>query len=795
MTMFLPAALRRWLRAPGFALTVVVLVAATVAVNATAFSAIHALRWKALPYPQGEQLVEPQADMRGFGFAVGLSESLRAQVAADSETFVGAMGFKANAPALSDASGRSWRTGRVGAEFGQVLGVPPALGRSFLAEEMQEGMGRVLLLSDAVWRSRFEADPGVIGRSLELDGVSYRVIGVMPRGFAFPDAGMDAWQPLVLSAEERTSANVGDLDVIARLAPGVSLAQAQARLAAILEHDPNMLGLRENAGLGAKVRPWRERSSGEKTQALDLLQLGALVLFLVAVSNLVMLNLDRMLGRIRELAVRRALGASRGAILRGAMVDLLPPVLLGTAIGLALAPLGLHLLRLRGLLPDDLAQGAGFGMAGWLAGLFVAAVAFIAIALAVLPAARVGLSSRAGVGALGRLRPVMLVAQVMLTTALLGCTGLLLRSAVNLLQAERGFDAQGVLLTMVDPLGVTTDRASYEAARDDAQLKTQVAAMRESVAALPGVQKVAVASMVPFSRWEAVSGIADEQDRIITTRDRLVGPDYHAAMGIPIIAGRAFTAQDEGPDGPVIVDEIYARRHLAGLDPLTAQLRLPTDGEGNYRAARIVGVARAVKHESLDEVENLPTVYKPANAPSPVFWLVTRADAATAALADAVRERVLAVAPQARVGFNRPLAERVHESLAPRRALLEAVGGFALATLLLAALGLAAVLGVMVHRRSAELGLRLAVGATPSRVRNLVLRQGGALVLVGAALGVAVGIALARGLSGRFFGVTYGDAATWLMVVAAILGVALLACWLPARRAAKVDPMNALRSE
>lgn len=789
--------LRRWIRTPGFTLAVIVLVAVTVAVNATAFSAIHALRWKALPYPVSDQLVEPQADLRGFGFAVGLTESLRAQLAADASTFAAVMGFKDNPRPLpqSDGAGRGWRVTRVGVEFEQVLGVAPVLGRGWLEEDMHEGADRVLLLSDAAWRGRFDSDPDVIGRTLELDGTRYSIIGVMPRGFAFPGAGVDAWRPLALSAEERAATNVGELDVIARLAPGISLAQAQARLGAVFEHDPAMLGLRENAGLSPKVRAWRERSGGEQIKALGLLQLGAFVLFLVAVSNLVMLNLDRMLGRTRELAVRRALGASGGAILRGAMSDLLPPVLAGTALGLVLAPLGLHVLRLRGLLPEDLVQGADFGLAGALAGVCVAAAAFVAIALATLPAARVGLSSRAGVAGFGKLRPAMLVAQVMLTTALLGSTGLLLRSAVNLLHAERGFDAQGVLLTMIDPLGVTIQRGSYDPARDYERLKAQVMQIRDSVAALPGVQKVAVASAVPFSGWESVSGVADGEARVVTARDRFVGPDYHAAMGIAIIAGRAFSASDEGPDAPVIVDELYALRHLSGIDPLTAEVRVPIDGDGNYRPARIIGVARTVKHESLDEAEILPTVYQPGSAPLPVFWLVTRADAATAALAQTVRERVLAVVPLAQVGVNRALVQSVDDSLAPRRALLQAVGGFTLATLGLAALGLAAVLGVLVHRRASELGMRLAVGATPARVRNLVLRQGGVLAVIGAVLGLAVGLMLARALSDRFFGVAYTDVSTWLAAVLLILTVALTACWVPARRAAKVSPMVALRSE
>jgi putative ABC transport system permease protein len=792
--------LRRQLKSPLFALAVMLLVAAVVAVNATAFSAIHALRWKALPYADAEQLVELRANLEKFGFVVGLAERLRGHVAEDRAHFSGALGFSVGSQPRSDEAGRGWRLARVTPDFESVLGIAPALGRTFAEDDAHEGADAVIVLSDAVWRSRFEADPAVIGRSVRFADRTYTVIGVMPRGFVFPDATTDAWRPYVMSAGERAqseSGNVGDLDVVARLAPGVGVEQARERLAAIFANDDSVAGLLKNAGLKADARAWRERFAAKHWQALGLLQLAALILLAVVAANLINLMLDRLLSQAREFAIRRALGADEGMILRGIVADLLPPVIGGLAFGLALTPFGLHLAESRGLLPENLPQGAGFGIAAAVAGVIVALLALSSgVVAAIVSRQAARLSSRAGIAGLGRVRPAMLVGQVMLTTALLGSAGLLLRSAVNLVSADRGFDETGVLLTAVDPVGVSMSGKRYDPARDHDRFMPIVEELRADIASLPGVEHAAIASAPPFSGWEMVSSIrVPGQSETSQARDRQVGHGYFAALGTALTAGREFEPTDAGGDGPVVVDELYRQRYLQGVDPLAAYVEIPLGDGANYRKARIVGVVRTIKHENLEEAVNLPTIYRFTEAPLPIFWLVTRTSTDPAALAETVRQRILARAPATDIGVNKPLAELVATTIVGRRSLLEALGGFAAVTLLLAGLGLAAVLSFAIRRRTAELGVRMAIGATPARVRNLVMRQGGVLIAIGAVLGLVVGLPLARLLADRLYGIAFTDPLSWLTATMAVIAVAAFACWLPARRAAATDPIVALRSE
>ncbi|MBN8727567.1 MAG: ABC transporter permease [Xanthomonadales bacterium] len=788
--------LRSVRHAPAFSVAVFALVAAAVLVNASAFSAIHALRWKALPFTDGDALVEPRANLQAYGFKVGLTELQRAAIDAERATFTGALGFTTARGNAED--GRSWSIARVTPNFHAVLGVPAALGRGFVAGDAVPGADGVLVLGDTAWRSRFGADPDVIGRTLRFGERTWTVIGVMPRGFAFPDTDTEAWRPYVMNDAERADAergNVGELSVVARLAPGRTLAQAQASIARILADDASLAEQRTSGGLVGDVRAWRERYAESGRQALGLFQLAALVLLAVVVANLVNLQLDRLLARSREFDIRRALGAGEGAILRSALADLAPPVFAGLAAGLALAPGVIALLRARELLPGNLPQGAGFGAATLAAGFAIALVAMAAGVLAVLAtrgAAR--LSARGGVGTLGRLRPALLVAQIMLTTALLGSTALLLRSAVNLLGVERGFDADGVVLTLVDPVGVTMNGRTYDGRNDRQKYEAVVRAIRHEVAVLPGVQQAAVATAAPFSGWESLSSYRHPgTPDAIAARGRGIGPGYFAALGIPLVAGRDFTAADAHAESPVVVDEVYRDRYLAGSDPLGASIDIDT-GNG-FRRARIVGMARTAKHESLEEATPLPTVYQYHDAPLPVFWLVTRVHGDAAAFAGTLRQRVEALIPGGSIGINQPLAELVDASLAPRRTLLQSLGAFAAITLALAALGLAAVLGFAIRRRTAELGVRMALGATPARVRSLVLRQGGRLVVAGLVLGGALGLGLARLLADRLFDIGFADPASWAVTLALVAAVALAACWLPARRAAAIDPIEALRHE
>ena len=417
--------------------------------------------------------------------------------------------------------------------------------------------------------------------------------------------------------------------------------------------------------------------------------------------------------------------------------------------------------------------------------------------IAALVSARASqLSSRSGVGGMGRLRPAMLVAQVMLTTALLGSEGLLLRSALNLSDADRGFDSRGVLLTLVDPVGVTTAGAAFDPATDATRYAPVVERIHAAVASLPGINRVAVSTAPPFSGWEMVGSIRmPNQPDNLQARTRSVGPGYLSTLGIGLLAGREFNDADHPGSSGVIVDELFRRRFLQGVDPLSAYVELATDAQGGFRRAPIIGVARTVKHESLDETDNLPTVYQFNAAPLPVFWLVSHASGDPAAIAESVRRAIQQSAPGTTVGTNEPLATRIASTLGSRRALIEALGGFALGALLLAAIGLAAVLSFSIRRRNAEMGVRMAMGATRGRIRAMIMRQGGNLVVVGLLLGLGLGLAVARAMSGRLIGIPFNDPLTWSLVLGLVGVIAGIACWLPASRAAATDPMVALRRE
>ena len=790
--------LRRQLRTPLFALIVTVLVAAVVAFNASAFSAIHALRWKALPYVDGERLVELQARLVNYGFDVGLTENLRQAVIADTAHFSGALGVARVRGGGED--GRTWQMARVTENFQQVLGIAPALGRGFQADDARAGNDAVILLGDAIWRSRFNADPQVIGKDIRFTDRVYRVIGVMPPSFAFPDASIEAWRPFVMSDAERElnrQGNVGMIDVVARMAPGVELEQAQVALDAILARDASLDGLRSNAGVVAGARAWRDRYASGYFHALTWLQIAALILLVAVLANLVNLQLDRLLVRRRELDVRRALGASERSIAKTVLADLAPPVVLGVVLGLVLTPALLRVLVSRDLLPQDLPQGVTFGAASLSSALLVGVITMASGLIAALVSARASqLSSRSGVGGMGRLRPAMLVAQVMLTTALLGSEGLLLRSALNLSDADRGFDSRGVLLTLVDPVGVTTAGAAFDPATDATRYAPVAERIHAAVASLPGINRVAVSTAPPFSGWEMVGSIRmPNQPDNLQARTRSVGPGYLSTLGIGLLAGREFNDADHPGSSGVIVDELFRRRFLQGVDPLSAYVELATDAQGGFRRAPIIGVARTVKHESLDETDNLPTVYQFNAAPLPVFWLVSHASGDPAAIAESVRRAIQQSAPGTTVGTNEPLATRIASTLGSRRALIEALGGFALGALLLAAIGLAAVLSFSIRRRNAEMGVRMAMGATRGRIRAMIMRQGGNLVVVGLLLGLGLGLAVARAMSGRLIGVPFNDPLTWSLVLGLVGVIAGIACWLPASRAAATDPMVALRRE
>ncbi len=793
--------LRSSLRSPSFALTVALLVAVVVLVNATVFSAVWALNYKTLPYRDGERLVEMRADLTKFGFALGLSKPLYDELASDRQTFDGVVGHPFSRLVRNDAGGQEWRLRRITPGFDQVLGVAPVLGRALLAADADSNAD-VAVITDAAWRARFAAAPDVLGRQIAIDGRQLTVIGVMPPGVVYPDAQVDAWIPFVASAGETANdegGNVGHFEVVGRLAAGVTPAQARERLSALLANHASLAGLRESAGVRADLRLWRERFAADHWLALGLLQLAALVLLAVVAANLANLTLDRMLARQRDLSICRAVGARDGDIVRSVLADLLLPVLAGAVIGWLLSPLGTALLRERGLIPAELPVAVGGDVAtaaamALAAGLLLVTALMAALSVRSDAGMAAGLNARQPLASLGRARAAMVVVQVALTTALLGSALLMLRSAVNLVNEPRGFDERGVLMTALDPLGVSRG-ATFDEQRDGEALKSGMRSLREDLAALPGVEQVTFATMAPFSRWEAVSSVRiPGRDDELQARSRVVGPGYFATLGIDMVRGRGFGQQDLGDAGPVIVDELFVQRWLDGLDPVGAMISVPISRD-EYRDAVIIGVARTVKHEALDESPELPTLYRALEIPVPTGLLLTRTAGDPTLFASQLRAEILARFPHAHISFSRSMSEAIAQSMLGRRAMVEAVTLFAAITLSLAVIGLYAVLSFAVRRRTAEFGVRMALGADAARVQRLVLAQGLVLTLLGLVIGLAVGLPLARLIADLLYRIGATDPATWLAASAVIAVAALVACWWPARRATRVPPSAALRAQ
>lgn len=777
-----------------FAIPLMLLLALGAGANAISFGALYTLLWKPLPYAESQQLVELRMDLRDAGLQVGLSHALYELVRADTATFGGAAGAEPARP-LTDPAGRSWALQRVTADFAEVLGSPPSHGRSLRDVVDTE---HPLLLSEASARAQFGSAQAALGQALQLKGTRYTVVGVMPRGFSFPDAEVDAWTPYVQTAAEREQdarGGFGLFTVVARLAPGVETAAARDSLRAVLTNAEVLTRLRSSgAQVEANARSWRERYSAGHTRAIALLQIAALLLQAVVAANLANLLLFRVLARGREFSVRSALGARRQDLLRSVLAELWLPALLGLLAGYALAPVGTALLHRMELLPANLPDAFGAPLIGPLASLLTTLLILVVVVLSILPALRTGtvgrLREHARSGRIGHRRSALLVAQIALATVLVGGAGLLLRSAQNLAAESRGFDAEHVLLSTVDLQDLTA--AATARGEPDPEAVIAAAGLRigEQVAALPGVVDTAFADAAPFGSSHFIVNVRGLQgDADITVRSNGISAGFFKVMGMPLLSGRDFRAGD--PDrGEVIVDALFVAQVFGGVDPVGRSIRIANDD--GYREATVIGVVPTVKYRSLDEPSMQAALYEPLRAPSEIHFRLTRTRGDPAALVDRVRAAVMQATPDAVLAYHRPLAEAVEASVAGRIALPQLVGLFALGVLLLSGLGLYAVLGLSMLERHPEFGVRLALGATGPRILRLVLSQGLRLLLPGLTLGILLGIGVAGWLVDDLFRVAPHDLGAWLLAALAIGTVTGLACALPARRAARVSPRLAM---
>ncbi len=694
-------------------------------------------------------------------------------------------------------------------EIFKVLGVDPLLGRTLLPEDAQAGRSSIAVLSYGLWQRRFGGQANIVGQQITLNGVKATVVGVMPASFQFHVASRSAtgrpaelWTVLPMPNGPGANERGRFLSVVGRLKDGVTVDHAAAELrtiaARLSDEFPEF-----NKNYSAEVLPLREQFFGNVRRPL-LLMLGAVAfVLLIACANVANLLLSLATSREKEIAVRAALGARRSRIIRQLLTESLLLALLGSTLGLVFAWLGIKALML--ISPRDLISlqsvGLNFTVLAWTLGVSL----FTGIIFGLAPALHIsrlnlndslkegGKAESSQASGSRRLRNALVVSEIALAVVLLASAGLLIRSFIRLQQVDRGFSTDNVL-TMV----VRLPEARY---REDPQVVNFFSQTLERVRQLPTVKTAGMVNFLPLygglgsaTGFKILGRPAPPPGQDHVTDVRVADAGYFPTMGIPLLRGRNFSDNELREARHVIlINEALARQHFADEDPIGK--RLDVAMFDNPTPAEIIGIVGNVRYDSLID-ESPPAVYFPHPDLAYSFMtLVVRTDGEPAAIAPAIQREIRSLDPNQPVSDVRTMNQVMSEWVSRSRFNTLLLGLFAGLATLLSAVGIFGVMNYSVALRTRELGLRLAVGAQPRQVLLLVLKQGFLLTLIGVGLGLVAAFALTRLLSGLLFGVGAFDITTFTLISLLLLSVSLLACYLPARRAMRIDPLRALRYE
>ena len=688
----------------------------------------------------------------------------------------------------------------VSPEYFEILGVPAAYGRVFGAEEGAAGNERVAVLSHGLWQRRFGADPAIVGRRINLDGVGCEVIGVMPAAFAFPKSQAELWKPLLITRGDEGWSGGRSLTTIARLRPGATLEQAKEELARIAAQ----LAIERPAfdkGWSAAVVPLLQDVTDGVRRPLLVILAGVFFLLLISCANVANLLLMRGTARQREIALRIALGAGRGRILAQLLTEALVLSLLAVAVGLAAAHAGLAALI--AVLPSSrqLPRAETIHLDGRVLGFAVLLAVATTLLSGLAPALQAarrnlqhalhGASVRSGLAAGHKLRASFVATQVALALVLLAGAGLVLRSFQKLVAVDPGFRTERVLSMSLwfapSQFGEASQRSTYlERILDEVRSRPGVAAA-SSVHFLPLTESTSASC---FARGKELPKImADAQ----VSEMLVVSPGYFETIATPLVAGRDIRAADvQGRPNVVLANRAFAERFFPGQDPLGARLTLCWSVENPVEIVGLVGDARQTELRKAPR----PTLFIPS-AQSPMYFanLVVRSKGDPRQIAASVQSAIHHVNPQQAISSVRTLSEVFSDSVAEPRFHLVLLSVFAVLALILSSIGVYGVITCSVTERVPEIGIRMALGAGRAAVARLVLREGLLLASIGIAMGLAIALALTRLLESILFEVAPTDPLTLAAVSALLLVVAIVSSLLPARRAMGVDPMVALRSE
>jgi putative ABC transport system permease protein len=801
---------RMLMKNPGFSLIAALTLTLGVGANTAIFSVINGVLLKPLPYAEPGRLVAVW-EVRHDGRRGAVSYPNFADWRAQNQVFERIALYRDSAMALTGGGEpANLRAVITTPDLFPLLNARPQLGRGFLPEEEKAG-SRVVVLGDGAWRKYFGADPNLVGKQIKLNGRDFSVVGVMPAGFNFPVEAeqTDMWVSAAISSErddpkeksmnEQRGAHI--YDSIARLKPGVTLAAAQTDLEAVMgrlraQYPDDVVGDH------TAMLPYLTDLVGNVERALLVLFAAVGVVLLIACANVASLLLARAIGRQREIAVRAALGASWGRIVRQLLTESLLLAAVGGTAGLLLATWGVDLLK--ALSPADLPRMQGVRLDGRVLVFTLLVSLLTGLLFGLIPAlraARADLNEALKEGGRGgeglrrnRLRSALVVAEVASAMTLLVGAGLLINSFVRLQRVNMGFDPHQVLT-----LRVELPEARYREGRQIINFNQE---FLRRVERLPGVRSAAMVFKPPLgggnpSNTFEVEGRPPDKSNRLSAGLRVSTPGYFHTLGIPFVDGRDFGERDEEKSAPVvIINETLAARYFPNQNPIGKHLRPDIAiGPGAPPWREIVGVVSAVRHGG------------PGKEPAPEFFLphtqmpfftpttVVRVAGDPLAMVGAVRNEVRAMDRELPIDSVKTLDQYLTESVAQPRFNTLLLALFAGVAMTLTAVGLYGVMAFSVTARTREIGVRVALGARGPDVLRLVISQGMKLTLIGVAIGMVAALALTRLMAGLLFGVTPTDPATFALIALPLVGVAMLACYIPARRATKVDPMIALRCE
>jgi putative ABC transport system permease protein len=796
-------AIRMFAKSPAFAAIAILTLALGIGANTAIFSVVDGVLLHPLPFAHSNRIAWAWGQWSGFGGQSPFSPPNFVDYRARNHSFQHFGGFFLGAPEPENLaiSGHTeqLRGSMVTADFFETLGAKPLLGRTFSIADEQTQRPNAIILSYSLWKQKFGGDARVIGRTAAFEGDSTAIIGVMPPNFDYPPK-TDIWFPTPMLNPGMRSRTSGMLWTIGLLKPGITMAKAQTDLDAI-SHALHQQYPEAVKNWSVRLVPMQEAIVGQVREPL-LLLLGAVgLVLLIACANVANLVLARNNTRQREMGIRTALGATRMRIIGQLLTENLVLSCAGGILGVLFASWGVAALRALG--PESLPRLEEVQLSGSVLA-FTAALSiltgFIFGLAPALQSAKTNVhdslkegSHASASGARQRLRSILVISEVTLSVALLIGAGLIINSLWRMLHVNPGFDSQGVLRTQIS----LSDK-NYPAA---AQTIGFYRDLFQKLQALPGLEFAGGVTELPLSNQFDDDYFTPAAAPPASPRDaddadfRVVAGDYFQVMRIPLLQGRLFSSQDQTQTSPrVIVDETLAQKYYAGQNPLGKHL-LVWEGSSGFVSCEIVGVVGGVRHVAL-QTPPRPTMYFPfAQQSRNSMNIVVRSAKNPQQLASGIRVAVTAIDPGEAVSPFQTMQQVVSESAAGDRFNTLLFGLFGALALILAAAGIFGVMSYAVTQRTHEIGIRLALGAQPSSILRMVIGQGMTLVAIGAILGLAAAAGLTRLMASQLFGVTATDPSTFAAAVIVLGGVAALACYIPARRAMKVDPMVALRYE